>query len=36
MEIESLKAALTGRYNIERQLGQGGPATVELRTKVKQ
>jgi len=32
---ERLNAALTGRYKIERQLGQGGMATVHLASDLK-
>jgi TolB-like protein/tRNA A-37 threonylcarbamoyl transferase component Bud32 len=33
--LEQLKASLSGRYEIERELGQGGMATVYLATDVR-
>ena len=35
MDIESLKAALDSKYQVERVLGQGGMATVFLARDVK-
>ncbi|MGH7523507.1 MAG: serine/threonine-protein kinase, partial [Gemmatimonadales bacterium] len=35
MNAERLTAALSGRYAIERELGQGGMATVYLATDIK-
>ena len=34
-DIESLKAALSDRYTVERELGRGGMATVYLAEDVK-
>lgn len=34
-QLEQLKAALAGRYNVERELGRGGMATVYLATDVR-
>ncbi len=33
--VDRLAAALTGRYRIERELGQGGMATVSLAQDVR-
>ncbi len=33
--LEDLRAALAGRYDIERQIGQGGRATVYLAQDTK-
>ena len=33
--LEQLKAALAGRYTIEREIGYGGMATVHLAEDVK-
>ena len=34
-QLEQLKAALAGRYSVERELGHGGMATVYLATDVR-
>jgi len=34
--LEELKAALAGRYEIERELGHGGMATVYLAHDLRQ
>ncbi|MDZ4260009.1 MAG: hypothetical protein U0974_00135 [Gemmatimonadales bacterium] len=35
MNIEALSAALADRYHLERELGQGGMATVYLAEDLK-